>query len=148
VAGLRVLVEGLVKQYQEREEHLQEETRSLKKELGDLKQTIQAWRQDQVADERTKKQEQKAFQAAVQDGHQKQGVAMQEVQALLKEKSKTLSYSEVVKIPIAQPEQPWTTVERRKAIQPQPFKDERAVIINVGRTKAEKTDYTIVKVRL
>jgi hypothetical protein len=46
VAGLRVLVEGLVKQYQEREEHLQEETRSLKKELGDLKETIQAWRED------------------------------------------------------------------------------------------------------
>jgi predicted nucleic acid-binding Zn-ribbon protein len=110
-----VLVEGLVKQHQEREEHLQEETRSLKKELGDLKQTIQAWRQDQVADERTKKQEQKAFQAAVQDEHQKQGAAMQEVQALLKEKSKTPSYSEVVKTPAAQPEQPWTTVERRKA---------------------------------
>jgi hypothetical protein len=35
VAGLRVLVEGLVKQ---------EETRSLKKELGDLKEIIQAWR--------------------------------------------------------------------------------------------------------
>jgi hypothetical protein len=85
VAGLRVLVEVLVKQHQEREEHIQEETRSLKKELGELKETIQAWRHDQVAEERTKKQEQKAFQAAVQDEHQKQGAAVQEVQALLKD---------------------------------------------------------------
>jgi hypothetical protein len=33
-------------------------------------------------------------------------------------------------------------VERRKAPQPQSYKDERAVIIDAGRTKAEKTDYT------
>jgi hypothetical protein len=106
VAGLRAAIEGLAKRHQEREDHLQEETRSLKKELGDLKETIQAWREDQVTEERTKKQEQKAFQAAVQDEHQKQGVAVQEVQALLKEKSKTPSYSEVARTPVAQPEQP------------------------------------------
>jgi hypothetical protein len=39
-------------------------------------------------------------------------------------------------------------VERRKAAQSQPFKDERVVIIDAGRTKAEKTDYIIVKARL
>jgi hypothetical protein len=39
-------------------------------------------------------------------------------------------------------------VERRKATQSQPFKDERVVIIDVGRIKAEKTDYIIVKARL
>jgi hypothetical protein len=106
VAGLRILVEELVKQHEEREEHLQEETRSLKKELGELKGTIQAWRQDRVAEERTQKQEQKAFQAAVQDEHLKQGAAIQEVQVLLKEKSKTLIYNEVARTSATQSEQP------------------------------------------
>jgi hypothetical protein len=148
VAGLRALIEGLAKQHQEREEHLQDEIRSLKKETGELKVTIQAWREEQLADEKAKKQDQKAFQTAVQKEHQKQGTAVQEVQALLKEKDKRPSYSDIARTPAAQPEQPWTTVERRKGLQLQPFKDERAVTIDAGRTKAEKTDYTIVKARL
>jgi hypothetical protein len=148
VARLRVLVEGLAKQHQEREDLLQEEIRSLKKETGELKSTIQAWREEQLAEEKAKKQDQKALQTAIQEAHQKQGNAVQEVQALLKEKRKVPSYSDVARTAAAQPEQPWITVERRKAIQPQPFKDERAVTIDAGRTKAEKADYTIVKARL
>ena len=148
VAGLKVLIEGLAKQHQEREEHLQDEIRSLKKETGELKSTIQAWREEQLAGEKAKKQDQKALQTTIQEAHQKRGTAVQEVQALLKEKSRVPSYSDVVRTAAAQPEQLWTTVERRKAVQPQPFKDERAVIIDAGRTKAEKADYTIVKAKL
>jgi hypothetical protein len=85
---------------------LQEEIRSLKKETGELRSTIQAWREEQLAGEKVKTQDQKAFQTAIQEAHQKQGTVIQEVQALLKEKNKRPSYSDVTRIPTAQSEQP------------------------------------------
>jgi uncharacterized membrane protein len=85
---------------------LQEEIRSLKKETGELRSTIQAWREEQLAGEKVKTQDQKAFQTAIQEAYQKQGTVIQEVQALLKEKNKRLSYSDVTRTPIAQSKQP------------------------------------------
>jgi hypothetical protein len=44
---------------------LQEEIRSLKKETGELRSTIQAWREEQLVGEKVKTQDQKAFQTAI-----------------------------------------------------------------------------------
>ena len=151
LAALRILVEGLVKQHQEKEEHAQDEIRGLKKEMEGLKGTIQAWRQEQLAAEKAKGQDQKAFHTAIQEEHKKQAAAVEKVQTILKEKGQRPSYSDIAKSSGAHTEQPWSVVERRKAspkLQPHKDKDEQAVTIDASRTKAEKVDYAIVKAKL
>lgn len=149
VASLRIIVEGLALQHQEREGQLQDEIKSLRKETGELKETIQAWRQEQQAKEKAKDQGQEAFQSALQEEHKKHSAAVYEVQTLLQEKGKGMSYSEAARAPVTSQEQPWTTVAKRKAgAQLHVHKDERAVMLDASRTKAEKADYTAVKTRL
>jgi len=68
---------------------------------------------------------------------------------VLKDKEKRPSYSKAAKVLATRQEQPWTTVQRRKATAAALLnRDKRAVVIDAGRTKAEKNDYAVVKARL
>jgi len=104
-----MLVQELVKQNQEKEEKEERvlaEVESLRKETEELRKTVQAWRQEQLAKEEVKDQGQKAFQSAVHEEHRKHSIAVQEVQAVLKDKEKRPSYSEATKAPATRQEQP------------------------------------------
>ena len=145
VASLKVILEGLVKQHCKREEQMQEEIKNLRQETRELRDAVQGWKQIQLGEERAKSQAQAAFQ----EEHKKQGAAIQVVQALLGEKDKRPSYSEAARASSTQAEQPWTTVQRKKTTAcPQVHRDEKSVILNASRTKAERQDYAVVKARL
>ena len=116
VAALRILVEGMAKEYhdnQQKEQCMQEEFKSLRQETKELKDILNASRQEQLAAEKTKSQDQKAHHIAFQEKHKKQGAAVQEMQTLIKEKGKRPSYSEIAKASGTHTDQPWSVVEEK-----------------------------------